>query len=155
MNTDKCKDLYLIKAFLYQCFLDKRTVEVSTLRAKFPNIPKSTAYRYLNLFNESNEPKTLRSSRYRRVHLISPEKFAHFVFTQMDKGGFKSTAHLYSLAVKINEHSRPTFNRYFRQFREQHADKLKQHKLAIYRSHKEKLRGFYTAPRGKKSPSDY
>lgn len=140
--------MYPVEAFLYQCLLDKRSVGVSTLRAKFPNISKSTAYRYLNSVNEN---KTLRSSRYRRVHLISPERFAHFVFTQMDSGGFKSTAHLYSLAVKINEHSRPTFNRYFRQFREQHADKLKQHKLAIYRSHKERLRGFYTAPRGKKS----
>lgn len=120
------------------------------------NTPKSSAYRYIQIFKTIDLEEEFYVKRVTNFHKkgVEDETFDQFLFNTLRKGGFKSTKELYEKSQLEFKCSRHTFNKLFLSFRERNRNKLKKLSLRICRSKHKKDRGFYTQKRIRKVP-DY
>lgn len=117
--------------------------------------PKSTAYRYIQIFKKlddlSKSDKDHLTNRNNRV--INSNDFDKFIFSILNSGGFKSTNQLYQACLEefpYRNISRRTFNKLFAESRERQRLKLKKRILRITRSKNKPLTGFFTVRRKRK-----
>ncbi|WP_407410632.1 hypothetical protein [Acinetobacter sp.] len=117
--------------------------------------PKSTAYRYIQIFKKLDDlskfDKDHLTNRNNRV--INSDDFDKFIFNILNSGGFKSTNQLYQACLKEFPNrniSHRTFNKLFAESRERQRLKLKKRILRITRSKNKPLTGFFTVRRKRK-----